>query len=147
MNISFNWLREYIDFDLTPIELGEKLMMLGTEVESITQLNKGFDNIVVGRIINVRKHPQTDKLVLCDVDVGKEELQIICGAPNAQKDLVAPVALVGANLTNGNIIKKAKLRGETSFGMLCSEKELGLSEESWLTGNTIRVDGGEDITG
>ncbi|HIC20203.1 TPA: phenylalanine--tRNA ligase subunit beta, partial [Candidatus Poribacteria bacterium] len=104
MNISFNWLREYIDFDLTPIELGEKLMMLGTEVESITQLNKGFDNIVVGRIINVRKHPQADKLVLCDVDVGKEELQIICGAPNAQKDLVAPVALVGANLTNGNII-------------------------------------------
>ena len=130
MNISFNWLREYIDFDLTPIELGEKLMMLGTEVESITQLNKGFDNIVVGRIINVRKHPQADKLVLCDVDVGKEKLQIICGAPNAQKDLVAPVALVGANLTNGNIIKKAKLRGETSFGMLCSEKELGLSEES-----------------
>ena len=88
MNISLNWLREYIDFDLTPIELGEKLMMLGTEVESITQLSEGLDNIVVGRIINVRKHPQADKLVLCDVDVGKEELQIVCGAQNAEKKII-----------------------------------------------------------
>ena len=130
MNISLNWLREYVDFDLTPIELGEKLMMLGTEVESINQLSEGLDNIVVGRIVNVRKHPQADKLVLCDVDVGKEELQIVCGAPNAQESLVAPVALVGANLPNGSIIKETKLRGVTSFGMLCSEKELGFSEES-----------------
>ena len=130
MNISLNWLREYIDFDLTPIELGEKLMMLGTEVESITQLSEGLNNIVVGRILNIRKHPQADKLVLCDVDVGKEELQIVCGAQNAEKNLVVPVALVGANLPNGSIIKRTKLRGETSFGMLCSEEELGFSEES-----------------
>ena len=130
MNISFNWLREYIDFDLTPMELSEKLMMLGTEVESITQLSEGLDNIVVGRIINVRKHPQADKLVLCDVDIGKEELQIICGAPNARESLFVPVALVGANLPNGDIIKRVNLRGEISCGMLCSEKELGFSEES-----------------
>ena len=130
MNISLNWLREYVDFDLTPIELGEKLMMLGTEVESINQLSEGLDNIVVGRIVNVRKHPQADKLVLCDVDVGNEELQIICGAPNAQESLVVAVALVGANLPTGSIIKETKLRGVTSFGMLCSEKELGFSEES-----------------
>ena len=131
MNVSIKWLKEYVDFDLAPEALAERLLMLGMEIESIKQLGEGLDRVVVGRINTVKKHPQADKLVLCNVDVGSgTEAQIVCGAPNAREGLIAPVALVGAQLPNGLTIKRAKIRGVESGGMLCSEQELAISDEA-----------------
>ena len=131
MNVSINWLKEYIDFDLSPETLADRLLMLGVETESIKQLGEGLDGVVVGRINAVRNHPNANKLVLCDVDVGKSaEVQIVCGAPNAREGLVAPVALVGAQLATGLRIEAAKIRAEESHGMLCSETELGIGDDA-----------------
>ena len=131
MNVTLNWLKNYIDFDLSPSELADRLTMLGIEVESVKQLGTELEGIVVGSVTAIRPHPNADKLVLCQVDVGKtEELQIVCGAPNVREGMLAPVATIGATLPIGLTIKRAKLRGETSHGMLCSEKELGLSEDA-----------------
>ena len=105
--------------------------MLGVEVESIKQLGAELEGVVVGSVTSIRPHPNADKLVLCQVDTGEtEELQIVCGAPNVREGMLAPVATIGATLPIGLTIKRAKLRGEESHGMLCSEKELGLSEEA-----------------
>ena len=131
MNVTLDWLKTYIDFDLSPSELSDRLTMLGIEVESIKQLGSGLEGVVVGSVSSIRPHPNADKLVLCQVDVGEaEELQIVCGAPNAREGMLAPVATIGATLPIGLTIKSAKLRGETSQGMLCSEKELGLSDDA-----------------
>lgn len=131
MNVSLNWLKEYVDFDFSPEELANRLMMLGMEVESIKRLGEGLDRVIVGRINAVREHPSANKLVICDVDVGSDTaLQIVCGAPNANAGLLAPVALVGAELPSGVTVGAAKIRGEESHGMLCSESELNLSDEA-----------------
>ena len=131
MNVSLNWLKQYIDFDLSPEALADRLLMLGVETESIKRLGEGLDGVVVGRINAVRNHPNANKLVLCDVDVGLEtDLQIVCGAPNTREGLAAPVAMVGATLASGLSIRPAKIRGEQSRGMLCSEKELGISDDA-----------------
>ena len=131
MNVTLNWLKTYIDFEFSLNELAERLTMLGVEVEAIKQLGTGLDGIVVGRVDVVERHPNADKLVLCQVDVGEaESLQIVCGAPNVREGMFAPVATIGATLPIGLTIKSAKLRGEISQGMLCSEKELGLSEDA-----------------
>lgn len=131
MNVTLNWLKTYIDFEFSPVELADRLTMLGIEVEAIKQLGTGLDGVVVGRVDAVGPHPNADKLVLCQVDVGEaESLQIVCGAPNVREGMFAPVATIGATLPIGLTIKSAKLRGEVSQGMLCSEKELGLSEDA-----------------
>merc|ERR1711934_157747 len=105
-------------------------MMLGIEVEKTTSLGQGLESVVVGKIESVKAHPQADKLVICQVNVGQEQdLQIVCGAPNATSGLIVPVALVGAILPNGLEIKTAQLRGVPSYGMLCSADELKLSED------------------
>lgn len=135
MKISYNWLKQYLNFDLTPEETEEKLTLLGLEVEGTETLGSDFENFVVGEVKNVRRHSNADKLVLCDVDTGDETVQIVCGAPNVAADQKVPVAKVGATLPvpmkDGSYltIKKAKLRGETSNGMICSEAELGLGED------------------
>ena len=131
MNVTLNWLKTYIDFALSPSELADRLTMLGIEVESIKQLGAELEGVVVGSVTAIRPHPNADKLVLCEVDVGgTEELQIVCGAPNVREGMLAPVATIGATLPIGLTIKRAKLRGEESHGMLCSEKELGFSEDA-----------------
>ena len=131
MNVTLNWLKNYIDFEFSPSELADRLTMLGVEVESIKQLGAELEGVVVGSVTSIRPHPNADKLVLCQVDTGEtEELQIVCGAPNVREGMLAPVATIGATLPIGLTIKRAKLRGEESHGMLCSEKELGLSEEA-----------------
>lgn len=135
MKISYNWLKQYLDFDLTPEETDEKLTLLGLEVEEVETIGSDFENFVIGHIKEVRPHPNADKLVLCDVDLGDETVQIACGAPNVAVNQKVPVAKVGATIPvpmkDGSFltIKKAKLRGETSNGMICSEAELGLSED------------------
>jgi phenylalanyl-tRNA synthetase beta chain len=129
MNVTLNWLKNYIDFEFSPTELADRLTMLGIEVESVKHLGADLEGVVVGSVTSIRPHPNADKLVLCQVDTGgPEELQIVCGAPNVREGMLAPVATIGATLPVGLTIKRAKLRGETSEGMLCSEKELGLSD-------------------
>ena len=131
MNVTLNWLKTYIDFEFSPSELADRLTMLGVEVESVKQLGAELEGVIVGSVTSIRPHPNADKLVLCQVDTGgTEELQIVCGAPNVREGMFAPVATIGATLPAGFTIKRAKLRGETSQGMLCSEKELGLSDDA-----------------
>ena len=131
MNVTLNWLKAYIDFEFSPSELADRLTMLGVEVESVKHLGTELEGVIVGSVTSIRPHPNADKLVLCQVDTGEtEELQIVCGAPNAREGMLAPVATIGATLPVGLTIKSAKLRGETSQGMLCSEKELGLSGDA-----------------
>jgi phenylalanyl-tRNA synthetase beta chain len=135
MKISYNWLKQYLNINITPEETAEKLTLLGLEVEEIEEIGSDFEGFVAGEVLTVREHPNADKLVLCDVNTGDEKVQIVCGAPNVSAGQIVPVAKVGATLPvpmkDGNYltIKKAKLRGETSRGMICSEAELGLSDD------------------
>ena len=135
MKISYNWLKEYINTELSPGETADKLTLLGLEVEEIEEIGSDFDGFVVGEVKNVRAHPNADKLSLCDVNTGNETVQIVCGAPNVAAGQKVPVALVGSTLPapmeNGSYltIKKAKLRGEKSNGMICSEIELGIGDD------------------
>ena len=130
MKISYEWLNELISIPCSPEELGEKLTAIGLETESVEKVGGACDKVVVGEILEIQKHPQADKLTVCRVNVGKEELQIVCGAKNMQQGDRVPVALIGAKLPNGLAIKKSKLRGIDSHGMMCSSSELQLSEES-----------------
>ncbi len=129
MNISTRWLREWVSPDVGDIELSEKLTMAGLEVDQIAPVAPSFEGLVVGHVVSCGKHPNADKLSLCEVDIGTGELQqIICGAPNVKKDLKVAVATVGSVLPNKLKIKRAKLRGVESNGMLCSESEMGISD-------------------
>ncbi|MDE0482327.1 MAG: phenylalanine--tRNA ligase subunit beta [Candidatus Poribacteria bacterium] len=131
MNVTLNWLKTYINFDFSPDELAKRLTMLGIEVESVKQLGAALEGVVVGKVTSIKPHPNADKLVLCQVDIGETDaLQIVCGAPNVCEGMFAPVATIGTELSTGITIKRAKLRGEESHGMLCSQKELGLSDEA-----------------
>ena len=129
MNISTRWIREWANPDISDNELSEKLTMAGLEVDRIAPVAPPFNGLVVGHVVNCDKHPNADKLSLCEVDIGDgSNLQIICGAPNVRKDLKVAVATVGSVLPNGLKIKRAKLRGVESNGMLCSESEIGISD-------------------
>ncbi len=130
MKFTLSWLNTFVSVDgLAPDDLAEKLTMLGLEVEAVTPLYQGLEQIVVARIVSVAKHPNADRLSLCQVDNGTETLPIVCGAPNAREGLVTALAQPGVRLPDGMKIKKAKVRGEVSMGMLCSARELGLSED------------------
>ncbi len=130
MNISYNWLKEYIDIDLTPIELAEKLTDAGLEAVIVDQFPEFFKTIRVGHVISREKHPDADKLSVCQVDLGDgDSHQIICGAPNVAAGQNVAVATIGTTFPEGMRIKKAKLRGVVSYGMICSESELELSDD------------------
>ena len=129
MQFPESWLRALVDPPLSSEALCHLLTMAGLEVEETQPVAPEFSGIVVARVMTVDKHPDADKLKLCRVDAGVHgQLQIVCGAPNVAADLIVPCALVGAKLP-GIEIKKAKVRGIDSFGMLCSARELGLSED------------------
>ncbi len=130
MQFSENWLRQFVNPAIDSEALSHALTMTGLEVEEMQAVAAAFSKVVVGEIVSAEKHPDADRLQLLCVDTGEAEpLQIVCGAPNARVGLKAPCALVGAELP-GFSIKQAKVRGVESFGMMCSAKELGLSEES-----------------
>lgn len=131
MKITYNWLKEFLEEleTVAPQVIAEKLTMSGTEVKKITYLGENFKNIVIGQVKSLKKHPDADKLSLCEVDTGKSLLNIVCGAKNFKEKDIVVVALEGAKIQDF-IIKKSKIRGVFSEGMMCSEKELGLSEES-----------------
>ena len=129
MKLSIDWLKEWVDCGLAPQDLGARLTMAGFELESLTPAAPAFSGVVVARIVSAECHPQADKLQVCQVDAGgAAALQIVCGAPNARAGLVTALATLGARLPGDVAIKAAKLRGVESAGMLCSARELGLSE-------------------
>jgi len=130
MQFSENWLRSLVNTDLDSHALGHALTMAGLEVEEVQPVAAHFSKVVVAKILSTEKHPDADRLQVCIVDVGlAEPLQIVCGAANARAGLLAPCAMVGAELP-GISIKQAKVRGVESFGMMCSSKELGISAEA-----------------
>jgi len=131
MKVSLNWLKEYIKVDLDPLVIAEKLTMAGLEVEAVEKRYNYLDNIVAAKVIEVNKHPNADKLSVCKVDAGGDDLiQIVCGAPNVYAGMFVPCALPGAVLPGDFKIKKGKLRGEVSAGMLCSAAELRLETDA-----------------
>ena len=130
MIISYNWLKEFVDCDLAPAELADLLTMLGLEVESMRSVGSGFDTVVVASVAEKNQHPNADKLSLCKVDDGAEIHTVVCGAQNFKAGDRVALARLGTVLPGDFRIKKSKIRGEESCGMLCSEKELGLAEES-----------------
>ncbi len=129
MKISEHWLRELVDPALTTAELADLLTFGGIEIEAIEPAAPLFDRVVVVEVLSVEKHPQADRLNVCQVNAGAAPLTIVCGAPNVRAGMRVPAALVGATLP-GIEIKLAKVRGVESQGMLCSAKELGLSDEA-----------------
>ena len=140
MKISYNWLKDYVDHPLSPDALGEALTMSGLELEEAETLGASLDGVVVGRVLEVGPHPNADRLTLCRVDLGNgEPVQIVCGAPNVAAGQKAPVATVGTTVMMASRenpgekvavkLKKAKIRGEVSMGMICAEDELGLSDD------------------
>jgi len=130
MLISLQWLREFVPYTGTVKALADRLTMQGLEVEAIIDPFEAIATIVVGHVLECADHPDSDHLHVCSVDVGGPEvLQIVCGAPNVAKGQKVPVALIGTTMPGGMQIKKGKLRGVASHGMICSERELGLSEE------------------
>ncbi|TVQ71586.1 MAG: phenylalanine--tRNA ligase subunit beta [Balneolaceae bacterium] len=136
MKVSYNWLSRYLTKMPSPQDAAEKLTLTGLEVEEVEQTGAQFDGIVVGKVLDVQPHPDADRLVVCKVDIGQEEpSQIVCGAPNVAAGQKVPVATVGsvlpAPLPDGSPfkIRKAKIRGQKSAGMICAEDELGLSDD------------------
>ncbi len=130
MRVSFNWLQEYVDIDVSPAALAGSLTLAGLAVEGMEEPGKGIEKVYTGKILKIDTHPNADKLVICQVALGGEEqTQIVTGATNVRQGQVVPVAIVGAKLAGGLTIKKAKLRGMESRGMLCSGAELGLDPD------------------
>ncbi|MCF6776066.1 phenylalanine--tRNA ligase subunit beta [Thiotrichales bacterium 19X7-9] len=145
MKVSYQWLNKFVQTDLLLKALTEQLTLAGLEVDSIEPVAAEFSNVVVGQVIGKAKHPDADKLSCCKVDVGNEVLDIVCGAANVTEGMKVAVALVGAELP-GLKIKKSKLRGQASNGMICSERELGLSDEhSGIMSLPVNAPIGDDI--
>ncbi len=131
MKFSEKWLREWVNPDVDTATLIAQLTLAGLEVDAVEPVAGDFSGVLVGQVVSVESHPDADKLRLCKVDVAADELlSIVCGASNVRLDLKIPVAVIGAVLPGNFKIKKAKLRGVESFGMLCSAKELGMAENA-----------------
>jgi len=131
MRISINWLKDFLDIDRTQVHaIAEGLTNRGIEVEAIEEQGQGLDKVIAAQIIKKEKHPDADKLSLLTVDTGTDKLQIVCGASNMKEGDKVALALEGVKLPNGLLIKRSKIRGVESFGMCCSESELGLASES-----------------
>lgn len=129
MKFSENWLRQHVAIDAGSAALEHRLTMIGLEVEGAEKLGAALDGVVVARIVECARHPEADRLQVCQVDIGNARLQIVCGAPNARPGLVAPLATIGTQVGE-TTIKAASLRGVDSNGMLCSAKELGLDADA-----------------
>ena len=130
MKVPFSWLNELVELDQDINTLSDQLTFIGLEVESVETLGSEFDGVVAGVVTHVQQHPNADKLKLCLVAYGEsEQMRVVCGAPNVMVGGVYPFAPVGTELPGGFTIKKAKIRGEESMGMLCAKDELGLGED------------------
>ncbi len=132
MNISMKWLKQYVEIDADINTYCDAMTMSGSKVETYEELGENISGVVVGKILNIEKHPDADKLVVTQVDVGIETVQIVTGADNISVGDYIPIALPGAKLSEGLKIKKGKLRGIESNGMMCSVEELGLNREDFI---------------
>lgn len=130
MKFSENWLRSLVNPTVSQEELVARLSMAGLEVDGVDPVAEAFSGVVVGEIVAIEQHPDADKLRVCQVSNGSDTFQVVCGAPNARQGIKIPFAMIGAKLPGDFSIKKAKLRGIESNGMLCSAKELGLSDDN-----------------
>ncbi|WP_055667605.1 phenylalanine--tRNA ligase subunit beta [Desnuesiella massiliensis] len=138
MKVPYKWLKDYVEINISAKELGDKLTLSGSKVEEVITKGDDIINVVTGKIEKIEPHPDADKLVVCQLNVGEEELvQIVTGANNMKEGDIVPVALHGASLPNGMKIKKGKLRGIVSNGMMCSEEELGIAENIEVHGLMI----------
>jgi phenylalanyl-tRNA synthetase beta chain len=130
MQVSLKWLKDYVDIEMDPKELAEKLTMAGLEVESVQGSSPPFKRVVVAKILSIKPHPNAEKLSLCEVTTGETIFPVVCGAPNIRVGDVVPLAKVGASIFGGYTITSSRIRGEVSEGMLCSEEELGIGEDA-----------------
>ncbi len=146
MKFSEQWLRQWVNPAVSTNELVEKITMAGLEVDGVEAAAGGFSGVVVGEILSAEQHPDADKLRVCQVSNGSETFQVVCGAPNARAGIKIPFAMVGAKLPGDFKIKKAKLRGVESFGMLCAETELAIGDDdSGLAELPLDAPVGEDL--
>ena len=151
MNVPLSWLKEYVDVTIPPAELAHRLTMAGVEVGGVAEVG-GWDNCYVGEVLRVEPHPNADRLRMCTVNIGREELRVVCGAPHVAAGQKVPFATVGARLLNTHTgkhetLKASRIRGEVSEGMICSELELGLGQDH--TGIIVLPDEaplGQDLT-
>ncbi len=130
MKASLSWLKTYVPIHMGASELAEALTMVGLEVESVADRFDFMKDVRVGRVTQVRPHPNAETLRICEVDTGGRTLTVVCGAPNVKSGIVSAVALPGARFPNGTVLRDAAIRGIVSEGMLCSEKELGLGDDA-----------------
>src|SRR5665647_181373 len=138
MKIPVKWLEDYVDINIPPKELGDRLTMSGSNVEEVIIAGAEIENVVTGKIIEIARHPDADKLVVCQVDIGLDKpTQIVTAATNMKEQDIVPVALHGSTLHGGLKIKKGKLRGIASNGMFCSEEELGITTDEPVKGLMI----------
>ena len=133
MNVPLSWLKEYVDVNIPATELADRLTMAGVEVGGVAEVG-GWDNCYVGEVLRVEPHPNADRLRMCTVNIGREELRVVCGAPNVAAGQRVPFATIGARLFNTHTgkheaLKPSRIRGEVSEGMICSELELGLGQD------------------
>ncbi|HOJ14706.1 MAG TPA: phenylalanine--tRNA ligase subunit beta, partial [Deltaproteobacteria bacterium] len=128
MKIGYKWIREFVDLDAGALEAAKALTMSGTEVEGAVR--QGVPGqVVCARILEAHRHPNADKLFVCTVDAGSGPLQVVCGAPNTREGMTSAFAPIGTDLGGGFVVKKAKIRGVESFGVLLSEREIGLTDD------------------
>ena len=130
MIVTYNWLKEFVDFDLDADQLSHQLTMAGLEVDFMEKLGASLDSVIVAKLESVEPHPEADRLTLCQVNTGSDVIPVVCGATNHKTGDLVALAQVGSLLPGDFKIKKSKIRGAESRGMLCSEKELGLAEEA-----------------
>jgi phenylalanyl-tRNA synthetase beta chain len=129
MKVNLNWLKEYMNIDLSPTALCDALTMAGLQVEGLEPIGEGLEKVVSARILSVEPHPNADRLSLCTVDTGRERSQVVCGAHNLETGAMAPLALPGARLPNGMVVGESEIRGRLSSGMLLAEDELGVTDD------------------
>ena len=137
MKVPYNWLRDYVEINVSPKELGDKLTLTGSQLEELIVQGDTIDKVVTGKITQIVKHPDAEKLSICQVNIGTEEIQIVTAATNMKEQDIVPVALHGSTLADGTKIKKGKLRGEVSNGMFCSKEELGIAGDEPVHGLMI----------
>jgi phenylalanyl-tRNA synthetase beta chain len=130
MKVSLSWLEDYVSIEMAIDRLAEALTMVGLEVEAVSDRYEYLENVIIGRIDDIRLHPKADKLKLCILNLGNRTLEVVCGAPNVAKDMLVPVALPGTIFPDGSILTETVIRGTPSHGMICSELELGLGPDS-----------------
>lgn len=138
MLVPINWLKDYVDINISPQELGDALTLSGSKVEEVIVTGDVINKVVTGKIVKIEKHPDAEKLSICQVDINAEEpIQIVTAATNMKEQDIVPVALHGSTLADGTKIKKGKLRGVPSNGMFCSEEELGIAGDKPVVGLMI----------